>query len=123
MCNDSRFHNFTTTELEGIELPELFTFPFCYKPHPLCVLASQHLKIYLASRPDWAKELSQGKMMGVLVVEKENKIGFLAAFSGNLAHANNHEYFVPAVYDLLSLDGFFPPEEAQISQINHLINQ
>ena len=123
MCNDSRFHNFTTMELEGIELPELFTFPFCYKPHPLCVLASQHLKNYLASRPDWAKELSQGKMMGVLVVEKENKIGFLAAFSGNLAHANNHEYFVPAVYDLLSLDGFFPPEEAQISQINQLINQ
>ena len=110
-------------ELEGIELPELFTFPFCYKPHPLCVLASQHLKNYLASRPDWAKELSQGKMMGVLVVEKENKIGFLAAFSGNLAHANNHEYFVPAVYDLLSLDGFFPPEESQISQINQLINQ
>ena len=123
MCNDSRFHNFTDAELEGIELPKLFTFPFCYKPHPLCVFASQHLRDYLASRPDWANELSQGKMMGVLVVEKDNTVGFLAAFSGNLAHANNHEYFVPAVYDLLSLDGFFPPEEAQISHINQLISQ
>ena len=98
MYNDSRFHNFTDAELEGIELPKQFTFPFCYKPHPLCVFASQHLRDYLASRPDWANELSQGKMMGVLVVEKDNTVGFLAAFSGNLAHANNHEYFVPAVF-------------------------
>lgn len=118
MCNDRRFHRFTDVELEGLELPRQFTFPFCYKPHPLCVLASQHLRGYLASRTDWTDELSQGKMMGVLVVKKGNKIGFLAAFSGNLAHGNNHEYFVPAVYDLLSLDGFFPPEEAQISEIN-----
>ncbi len=118
MPNDSRFHILTNAELEGIQLPKLFTFPFCYVPHHLCVLASQHLREYIDSRQDWREELSQGKMMGVLVVQKDNEVGFLAAFSGNLAHNNNHEYFVPAVYDLLSLDGFFPPEETQISEIN-----
>ena len=59
--------------------------------------------------------------MGVLVVKSGKDVGFLAAFSGNLAHGNNHEYFAPAVYDLLSLDGFFPPEEAEISDINRKI--
>lgn len=118
MPNDNRFHKFSAEELEGVECPKLFTFPFHYVPHPLCVLASQHLREYIDSRHDWQEELQQGKMMGVLVVQKDNEVGFLAAFSGNLAHNNNHEYFVPAVYDLLSLDGFFPPEESQISEIN-----
>lgn len=121
MSNDKRFHSFSSEELEGITLPESFTFPFCYEPHPLCVLAANRLRAYLATRHDWDDELSQGKMMGVLVVKRGKEVGFLAAFSGNLAHGNNHEYFVPAVYDLLSLDGFFPPEEAEISEINRKI--
>ena len=41
------------------------------------------------------------------------------AFSGNLAHSNNHDYFVPPVYDLLQPDGFFKIEEEQITAINH----
>lgn len=118
MYCDVRFHCFSTEELEGVELPKLFTFPFHYVPHPLCVSAARQLRAYLATRRDWHEDLSQGKMMGVLVVQKDDEVGFLAAFSGNLAHGNNHEYFVPAVYDLLSLDGFFPPEEAKISKIN-----
>lgn len=118
MHNDIRFHRFTAKELEGEECPALFTFPFHYVPHPLCVSAAGQLREYLSTRHDWQDELLQGKMMGVLVVQKGDEMGFLAAFSGNLAHGNNHEYFVPAVYDLLSLDGFFPPEETQISEIN-----
>ncbi len=118
MHNDFRFHRFTAKELEGEECPALFTFPFHYVPHPLCVSAAGQLREYLSTRHDWQDELLQGKMMGVLVVQKGDEMGFLAAFSGNLAHGNNHEYFVPAVYDLLSLDGFFPPEETQISEIN-----
>lgn len=118
MSNDNRFHKFTADELAGIELPRQFTFPFCYEPHQLSILATEHLRSYLNAREDWRDELQQGKMMGVLVAEKNKEIGFFAAFSGNLAHGNDHEYFVPAVYDLLSLDGFFPSEEAQISEIN-----
>lgn len=118
MLHDKRFHKFSAHEMERVELPSKFTFPFHYVPHPLSVLASEHLRKYLATRLDWQDELRQGKMMGVLIVEKDTEIGFLAAFSGNLAHSNDHEYFVPAVYDLLSHDGFFPPEESQISEIN-----
>mgnify|MGYP006967183783 CR=1 FL=1 len=121
MQTDSRFHKFTDDELEGIDLPSLFTYPFNYVPHKLCKIASQHLTDYLNSRSDWDKELQAGKMMGVLIVKHNDNIGYLTAYSGNLAHRYNHEYFVPAVYDLLSNDGFFPPEEAEISEINRKI--
>lgn len=119
---DKKFHIFTDEEIKGIELPQQFTFPFYYIPHPLCIIAAKHVQAHLETHPEWKPELQEGKMMGVLVVEKENEIGFLAAFSGNLAHSNNHPYFVPAVYDLLSEDGFFCQEEEVISAINKKIN-
>ena len=66
--------------------------------------------------------LAKGKMFGVLVVEdKAGEVGYLAAFSGNLAHSNQHTFFVPPVYDLLQPDGFFKKEEEEISALNHRI--
>lgn len=115
----SKFHPFQSPT-DGIELPEEFTNPFHYTPHPLCLLATKEVQAYLETRGDWREELEKGKMFGVLVVRKPTgEIGFLAAFSGNLAHSNNHDYFVPPVYDLLQPDGFFKIEEEQITAINH----
>ncbi len=118
---NSIFHRFTDKELAEVTLPSLFTYPFHYIPHPLCVKASEYVQFYLSTHHEWQVELRKGKMMGVLIVEKDHEIGFLAAFSGNLAHSNNHPYFVPAVYDLLSEKGFFRPEEDNISAINRQI--
>lgn len=115
----SKFHPFQSPT-DSIELPEVFTNPFHYTPHPLCLLATKEVQAYLETRGDWREELEKGKMFGVLVVRKSTgEIGFLAAFSGNLAHSNNHDYFVPPVYDLLQPDGFFKIEEEQITAINH----
>lgn len=106
----------------GMELPERFTYPFCYEPHPLCVKAAEEVKGYLAGREEWQEELGEGKMFGVLVVEDEGgDVGFLAAFSGMLAGRNVHDYFVPPVYDLQEPDGFFRAEEEEISGINERI--
>lgn len=122
-----KFHKFSQEELNGMELPRQFTFPFYYTPHPLCVIAARHIQDHLKSQSHWCSELQKGKMMGVLVVNRlttdgKTETGFLAAFSGNLAHSNNYPYFVPAVYDLLSEKGFFRPEEDAISAINNKIN-
>ena len=57
-------HRFTTN-IEGIELPELFTYPFHYTPHPLCRLATAEVQAYIASRTEWHGELNMGKMFGV----------------------------------------------------------
>ena len=109
-------------DISNIELPKLFTWPFHYVPHPLSLIAAEELQQYLASRQDWSEEMALGKMFGVLVVEdRSGELGFLAAFSGNLASSNNHEYFVPAVYDMLQPEEFFCREEREISAINKRI--
>ena len=111
-------------DIEGMELPEQFTYPFHYTPHPLCKAATSEVQKYLSTRVEWHEELQQGKMFGVLVVkDKNSEIGFLTAFSGNLAGSNSHEYFVPAVYDMLQPDDFFKREEAEISAINRKITE
>lgn len=109
---------------DGMQLPRLFTYPFHYTPHPLCLRAAAEVQQYLASQSAWAEELQRGKMFGVLVVKSpEGEVGFLAAFSGNLCGTNNLPYFVPPVYDLLSPNSFFPEEEREIDEINAVINR
>ena len=123
--------HFFKKSVSHLALPEKFTYPFHYTPHPLCVLAAEEVKEYIASRKEWQEELASGKMFGVLIVQtdngitnnEENQIGYLAAFSGNLAGKNLHPYFVPPVYDLLQPEGFFKIEEEQISAINIRIRE
>lgn len=112
-------HSFKTS-ISGIPLPGQFTYPFCYTPHPLCVRAAEEVQQYLAQHPEW----NEGKMFGVLVVQTaDNKVGYLAAFSGILAGSNRHPFFVPPVYDLLQPNGFFKKEETEISRLNDTISQ
>ena len=116
-------HRFTTP-ITDIPLPERFTYPFCYTPHPLCILAAKEVQSYLTRQTAWKDELRQGKMFGVLIVQTEHgETGYLAAFSGILAGKNLHSFFVPPVYDLLQPQGFFKIEEENISSINRNIRQ
>ena len=119
--------HFFDQPVSHIALPERFTYPFNYTPHPLCVLAAEEVKAYISTQKEWQEELAPGKMFGVLIVqpqeEEPSPIGYLAAFSGNLAGKNLHPYFVPPVYDLLQPQGFFKIEEEQISDINARISE
>jgi tRNA pseudouridine32 synthase / 23S rRNA pseudouridine746 synthase len=124
------FHSFKSP-IHHLKLPERFTFPFYYTPHPLSLLAANELQTYLQNQTDWehnfgiesGKEgLEIGKMFGVLVVQnKEKEIGYLAAFSGKLAGENHHFGFVPPVFDILKEEGFFRKGEAIVSEINRRI--
>ena len=121
---DEHFHLFDT-DVTGIEPPRLFTCPFHYVPHELSRRAAAQVQRYVATRHDWAAELDKGKMLGVLVVRDNDagRVGFLAAFSGNLAGSVRHDYFVPPVYDLLDPQGEFKQEERRITDINHRLEQ
>lgn len=111
-------------DISNIELPKQFTYPFRYIPHALCRMAAEEVQAYLQSRLEWQEELQLGKMFGVLVVRTpQGEIGYLAAFSGNLAGSNHHSFFVPPVYDLLNPDGYFKEEEEQISLINQELKE
>ena len=117
----AKFHRFEQ-DVAAVEVPPRFTWPFHYVPAKLCVLAAEQVMRQVAIHADWANELQAGKMLGVLVVrDPAGELGFLAAYSGNLCGRNDHDYFVPPVYDLLQPDGEFRRGEASITAINHEI--
>ena len=111
-------HRFTEP-IGHITLPTQFTYPFHYTPHPLCVLAANEIIKTIENSPAWRAAADQGKMFGVLLVRSATgELGYLRAFSGNMAQRNHYEGFVPPIYDLLNPDGFFKKEEGEISAIN-----
>jgi len=63
----------------------------------------------------------EGKMYGVLIVERNGEVGYLQAYSGQIA--DEGEDFVPAVFDYLQPDGYFKTHEAEITQLNQQIAQ
>ncbi|MFI3302116.1 MAG: pseudouridine synthase [Rikenellaceae bacterium] len=102
-----------------IELPELFTNPFDYTPCEAVQWAAGELMRYIDSKAEWAEELSNGKMFGVLIVRRPGgDVGYIAAFSGNIDGQTTHDYFVPPIYDLCSPTSFFRQREEDISRIN-----
>lgn len=120
-----------TADVSDIDLPESFTFPFCYEPHPLSQMAAKQLQQHLESQTDWqhdfgfgASSKEAGKMFGVLVVKNvQGELGFLSAFSGKLADQNHLDHFVPPVFDMLTEGSFFLEGTAPINVINHKIKQ
>ena len=113
-----KFHTLVT----DIELPQKFTYPFCYTPHPICIKAAEQLKQHIVSDDKLRLAAEQGKMFGVLVVKDENgDVGFVAAYSGTTCYDFDNSYFGPPVYDYLEENGFFKTGEREISGINRLI--
>ena len=96
-------------------LPARFNNPFDYEPDTLCRAAVKQLQANLPIEP------IEGKMYGVLIVERNGEIGYLQAYSGQIA--DEGEDFVPAVFDYLQPDGYFKIHEAEISQLNQQIAQ
>ena len=96
-------------------------YPFCYEPDSLSMLAVEGVKSYILSHPHWLPVLQEGKMFGVLVVEKDGVVGYLAAYSGQIDILEADDFFVPPVFDYLQPDGYFKSEEAEISRINYNI--
>ncbi len=114
-------HRFQS-HVSGIMLPSRFTYPMHYVPHELSKIAAREVMDFALSQQQWHDELMAGKMMGVLVVKDgDGRLGYLAAYSGNLHHSDLHGYFVPHVYNLLEPHGLFRTGEAQITQINQRI--
>jgi len=108
------------SDISKIPLPEKFTFPFSYEPHPLIELAAQELQENLPSAAI-ENEIS-GKMYGVLVVKNTaGKIGYLTSFSGQDYDGDPPVNFVPPIYNRLELEGFYKKGEEDLVKINRKI--
>ncbi|MDC5820432.1 pseudouridine synthase [Vibrio europaeus] len=117
------------SDIQSYPLPEKFTFPFYYQPHPLCVLATQQLQRHLTVQQAWHHDFGidgnpegTGKMFGVLLVQSpEGEIGYFSAFSGKIADQNLLPGFVPPVFDMLAEESFFRTDLAEITQLNQAV--
>lgn len=120
------FHALDTS----LRAPARFTNPFCYEPHALCQLAIGQVAGFLRGEAGngfatetvdaaFAREIALGKMFGVLVVEQEGRLGYLAGYSGQIVGRSDWPGFVPAVFDYLQPEGYFKTHEACITALNH----
>ncbi|WP_028021914.1 RluA family pseudouridine synthase [Enterovibrio calviensis] len=130
---DGLFTRFNAN-IDHLELPSAFTFPFYYQPHPLCVRAAQELQQHLATQTDWQHDFGlnseheldganaaegTGKMFGVLLVRSPSaELGYFSAFSGKIADQNILPNFVPPVFDMLAEECFFQTELEAITALN-----
>src|SRR5690606_21056620 len=130
VVNNSTFFHTFQSDITTLTKPKVFTFPFYYEPDELSRIAVAELQEYLETQQDFvhnfglqpAKDPAIGKMIGVLVVEREDgQLGYLAAYSGKLAGTNRHAHFVPPVFDMLRQESFFLREEEQINKLNRQI--
>ncbi len=140
-----------------------FTNPFRYFPSPEVVRAAKEVMDYIGSSPELHAAFSEGKMIGILIVElpsegqdcaempfslaeygslpphvipsplhvipgltrnlaANNNLGYLAAFSGSVGGRSHIDGFVPPIFDLLDPSGHFKIREAEITDINRLID-
>lgn len=122
---------FSEEDIDKFALPERFTFPFFYEPHPLTQVAAKELQHFLESQAelnhnfglqDGQDGLVIGKMFGVLVVQDSvGRVGYLSAFSGKLAGTNQHRHFVPPVFDMLTEDSFFLKKVQLVNELNRQV--
>lgn len=112
--SSSLFHYFSR-DVSNIDLPEKFTFPFFYQPHPLAIAASDQLQQWLSGGGKLLHDFDcDGKMFGVLVVrDNQGKLGFLTAYSGQRLkpeHSALNNGFCP----MISLGG---DEQSAVEQL------
>ncbi|WP_438969140.1 pseudouridine synthase [Nonlabens sp.] len=110
------------------KIPQKFTFPFLYEPHPLAVEAAEQLKSYLDSFDNWFFDLNLGpenyqhplgKMFGVLVVKnKDGNLGHLWAYSGVITGNQIDSEFVPLVFNMFTEDSLYAKENSKLDRLN-----
>ena len=92
-------------------IPEKFTYPFRYVPHPLVVEAARKLIAAIDSDPFLKYLFSEGKMLGVLVCGKPDseETVTLNAFSGLAGGHSVLPGFVPPIFDTTTVPSLRRP--------------
>jgi tRNA pseudouridine32 synthase / 23S rRNA pseudouridine746 synthase len=130
--SNSTYLSAFASDVSHYALPNKFTYPFCYQPHPLALAASEELQQKLKRfHPVDAEQ--QGRMYGVLIVkDTQGTLGYLAALSGNANESNNEKSktnddsainFVPTIYQAYNQSEFEKQQQVEINDINTTIAQ
>ena len=55
--------HFFKNSITTIKLPDKFTYPFHYTPHPLCIIATKEVQAYLTSQSNGKKNCNKEKCL------------------------------------------------------------
>jgi len=92
--------NYLNNLPDNLDIPSHFLSPFSYVPHPLAMYASHELQKRLTEDAPITEE-KYGRMFGVLVVlDNQNRIGYLSAFEGFQDDLLSNPIFVPPIVDM-----------------------
>ena len=81
------------------EIPDVIPSPFANMPHPLAMRAAHMLQQRLSEGD--SEPSNSGKMFGVLVIrDRDDRIGFLSAFSGMFNGKWELPGFVPQIFEM-----------------------
>ncbi|WP_422836533.1 RluA family pseudouridine synthase [Aliivibrio finisterrensis] len=133
MSQDKMTHSkFTpfSSQTDSYALPERFTFPYYYAPHPLASLAMAELQDFLDNQQTWHHDFTkQGKMFAVLVVKnQQGELGYLSSFAGTITDSENSleqapDFFVDAIFDKQAHHKLFSHQESEIESLKSRISQ
>ncbi|MUK37454.1 RluA family pseudouridine synthase [Aliivibrio fischeri] len=132
MSNNTLAHKFIrlSGDIDGIALPQHFTFPYYYAPHLLARLAMDDLQLYLDTQNEWQHDFTvNGKMFGVLVVKNQDgEIGYLASFSTQDADkqpelSHTPDFFVDAIFDKTNHDSLCAQQRTELQHLKSHIHQ
>jgi len=125
MLNADTFFTPFNIDIEHLDLPERFTFPFCYQPDPLSLAAVQQLQQEVQREQILQQALSQsGKMLGVLVVKNsQQQLGYFCAFSGKELADECNINFVPPIVSSENKADFYDRESKIINQLNSELDE
>lgn len=105
----SRLFNFQT-DISKLSIPAKLNNPFVLAVPKIADIAAKEFQTFITTASQkWAHDFQsqQGKMFGVLVVQKEDQgYGYLGTISGKIPGDEICEAFIPSVFDV-STDDFF----------------
>jgi len=132
MPNTEKYFTAFSHNIDEYVLPQRFTFPFYYQPHPIALLAVKQLQACISEDIQWQHNFGSngdtknatGKMFGILVVKNINgELGYLSAYSGKIKKSSTTINFVPPVCDMFTKDNYFISQQEKINGINTQITQ
>lgn len=118
--NNQHLFNFKSA-ISNIEIPKQLNNPFELNISDIAKRAAEEFQDFMlqeASNWDYDFEKRQGKMFGVLVVQKQDKnYAYLATSSGELSRNKTCEKFTPSVFDDSTDNYFFHKDMTEITKI------
>ena len=113
-------------DISNVPIPEKLNNPFGINTPQLARIASSEFQEFItieSQKWDYNFSVRQGKMFGVLVVQKEDDTyGYLGTVSGKISRQSTCPNFAPSVFDDSTDDYFINRDMTELSVICNNIN-